>query len=152
MEELVNSSYQYCFRDEFEGFMGETDSVDLDDCGTEKVVRVCLVDPSFQGSLSWALRKLQDKKLVVDQFGFQLDGDSGIQTGNKTVEEQTRLSDNFTVLVNDIGIAMKRLGYALYNGKVYKKCDKASTPTPISATSRRLCIAWLEMNFSKPDY
>ena len=125
MEELVNSSYQYCFRDEFEGFMGETDSVDLDDCGTEKVVRVCLVDPSFQGSLSWALRKLQDKKLVVDQFGFQLDGGSGIPTGNKTVEEQTRLSDNFTVLVNDIGIAIKRLGYALYNGKVYKKCDRA---------------------------
>jgi len=29
------------------------------------------------------------------------------------------------VLVNDIGIAMKRLGYALYGGKVYKKCDKA---------------------------
>ena len=87
MEELVNSSYQYCFRDEFEGFMGETDSVDLDDCGTEKVVRVCLVDPSFQGSLSWALRKLQDKKLVVDQFGFQLDGGSGIQTGNKTLHQ-----------------------------------------------------------------
>ena len=26
--------------------------------------------------------------------------------------------------MNDIGIAMKRLGYALYGGKVYKKCDK----------------------------
>ena len=120
MEELVNSSYQYCFRDELESFIGETDSVYLDDCGTEKFVRVCLVDPSFQGSLSWALSKVQNKKLVVVQFGFQLDGGSGIQTGNKTVEEQTRLSDNFTVLVNEIGIAMKRLGYALYSGKVYE--------------------------------
>ena len=125
MEELVNSSYQYCFQDEFESFIGEIDPVDLEDCGTEKVVRVCLVDPSFQGSLSWALSKLQDKKLVVDQFGFQKDGGSGIQTENETVEGQARLSDKFTVLINDIGIAMKRLGYALYNGKVYKKCDEA---------------------------
>ena len=62
--------------------------------------------------------------MVVDQFGFQLDGGSRIQTGNEIFEEQARLSDNFTVLVNDIGIAMKRLGYALYNGRVYKKCDK----------------------------
>ena len=35
------------------------------------------------------------------------------------------LSDKLTVLVNDIGIAMKKLGYALYGGKVYKKYDKA---------------------------
>ena len=27
--------------------------------------------------------------------------------------------------MNDIGIAMKKLGYALYAGKVYKKCNKA---------------------------
>lgn len=125
MEDLVNSSYQHCFQDEFESFMGEIYPVDLDDCGTEKIVRVCLIDHSFQGSLSCALNKLQDKRLVVDQFGFQLDGGSDIQTGNETIEEQARLSDKFTVLVNDIGIAMKSLGYALYNGKVYKKCEKA---------------------------
>ena len=124
MEELVNSSYQHCFLDEFESFLGDAGSVDLDECGTENVVRVWLVDPSFHSSLSRALRKLHDAKLVIDQFGFQLDG-TGIQRGNETVEEQARLSDNLTVLVNDIGIAMKRLGYALYGGKVYKKCDKA---------------------------
>ena len=116
MEELVNSSYQHCFLDEFESFLGDADSVVLDECGNENVVRVWLVDPSFHSSLSWALRKLQDAKLVIDQFGFQLDG-TGIQRGNETVEEQARLSDNLTVLVNDIGIAMKRLGYALYSGK-----------------------------------
>jgi len=55
---------------------------------------------------------------------FQLDG-TGIQRGKETVEEQAKLSDKLTVLVNDIGIAMKRLGYALYGGKVYTKCDKA---------------------------
>ena len=123
MEELVNSSYQYCFLEEFESFTGEPDSVDLDECGTENVVRVCLVDPSFNSSLSLALGKLHDAKLVIDQFGFQSDGP--VIRGNETVDEQARLSDKLTVLVNDIGIAMKKLGYALYGGKVYKKCDKA---------------------------
>lgn len=120
----MNSSYQYCFRDEFESFVGDADSVDLDECGTENVVRICLVDPSFHSSLLWAMRKLQDVNLVIDQFGFQLDG-SAVPRENEIVYDQARLSDKLTVLVNDIGIAMKRLGYALYGGKVYKKCDKA---------------------------
>ncbi|KAJ7373588.1 hypothetical protein OS493_011193 [Desmophyllum pertusum] len=81
------------------------------------------VDPSFNSSLSLALGKLHDAKLVIDQFGFQSDGP--VIRGNETVDEQARLSDKLTVLVNDIGIAMKKLGYALYGGKVYKKCDKA---------------------------
>ena len=63
-------------------------------------------------------------KLVIYQFGFQLDG-SAVQREHEIVDEQGRLSDKLTVLVDDIGIAMKRLGYALYGGKVYKKCDKA---------------------------
>ena len=119
----MNTSYQYCFRDELESFVDASDSVDLDECGTENVVRVWLFDSSFHSNLSYALRKLQDSKLVIDQFGFQLDV-TGIQRGSETIEEQARLSDKLTVLVNDIGIAMKRLGYALYGGKVYKKCDK----------------------------
>lgn len=73
--------------------------------------------------LSLALGKLQDAKLVIEHFDFQVDG-SNIQTRNETVVEQARLSDKLTVLVNDIGIVMKKLGYALYAGKVYKKCDK----------------------------
>ena len=120
----MNTSYRYCFRDELESFVDDSDSVDLDEYGTENVVRVWLVDSSFHSNLSYALRKLQDAKLVIDQFGFQLDV-TGIQRGSETIEEQDRLSDKLTVLVNDIGIAMKRLGYALYGGKVYKKCDKA---------------------------
>ncbi len=107
--------------------MGEADSIDVDECSIENVVRICLVDPSFHSSLSFALGKLQDAKsakLVIEHFGFQVDG-SDILTGNKTVVEQARLSDKLTVLVNDIGIAIKKLGYALYAGKVYKKCDKA---------------------------
>lgn len=98
--------------------------MDLEDCGTEKVVRVCLVDPSFQGSLSWALSKLQDNKYVVDQFSFQRGGGSGIQTENKTVGGQARLSDKFTALVNDIAIAIKSLGHAQYT---MEECSRNAT-------------------------
>ena len=57
--ELVNSSYKYCFQDEFESVLGEADSIDVDECGTEIVVRTCLVDPSFHSSLSWENSKMQ---------------------------------------------------------------------------------------------
>ena len=49
----------------------------------------------------------------------------GAQRAKEPFEEQAMLSDKLRVLMNDIGIAMKKLGYALYGGKVYKKCDKA---------------------------
>ena len=112
MVELVNSSYKYCFQDEFESVLGEVDSIDVDECGTENVVRICLIDHSFHSSLSLALDKTH-AKLLIKHFGFQVDG-SNIQIGNETVVEQARLSDKLTVLVNDNGIAMKKLGYALY--------------------------------------
>ena len=124
MDDLVKSSCQYCCRDEFESTVGDSDSVDLANCESEKVVRAWLVDPSFQCNLSWAFRKLQAAKLIIDRYGFQFDG-KGVQRGKLPFEEQPMLSDKLKVLVNDIGIAMRKLGYALYGGKVYKKCNKA---------------------------
>ena len=124
MAELVQSSCRHCFQDEFEKFLGEVNSQDIEECGAENVVRICLVDHSFQSSLSLAIGKLQDAKLVIDQFGFRED-DSASQVTRETGIEQARLSDKLTVLINDIGIAMKKLGYALYGGRVYKKCERA---------------------------
>ena len=116
MAELVQSSYRHCFEDEFEKFLGEVNSQDIEECGAENVVRICLFDHSFQSSLSLAIGKLQDAKLVIDQFGFRED-DSASQVTRQTGIEQARLSDKLTVLINDIGIAMKKLGYALYGGR-----------------------------------
>ena len=124
MAELVESSYRHCFEHEFEKFLGEAQSRDLEECGAENVVRVCLVDHSFQSSLSLAVGKLQEARLVIDQFGFR-GHDSSSQVARETGLEQARLSDKLTVLINDIGIAMKKLGYALYGGKVNKKCERA---------------------------
>ena len=55
---------------------------------------------------------------MIDHFGFSIEYSA-------PENEKTRLSDKLTVLINDIGIAMKRMEYALFHGKIYKKCPMA---------------------------
>ena len=45
-------------------------SQELEDCGTENVVRVSLINPSFQSSLSNALAKMIEAKLQIDKCCF----------------------------------------------------------------------------------
>ena len=58
-----------------------------------------------------------EARLHVDQFGFNVP--------NPAVPasrcDEKRLSDKLTILVNDITIAMKKLEYSSYRGKVYKR-------------------------------
>ena len=145
MAELVESSYRHCFEDEFEKFMGEAQSKDIEECGAENVVRIWLVDHSFQSSLSLAVEKLQEAKLVIDQLGSR-GHDSTSQGAKETGIEQASLSEKLTVLINEIGIAMKKLGYALCGGKVYKKCEILSNPH--CEVIRPLCIDYnlIEVN------
>ena len=100
--------------------IGDGDLLDSDNCGTESAVRVCLVNPSFNSLLQLAVKMMQDAKLVIDQFGFNLKYLNSAQEN-----DETRLSDKLTVLINDIGIAMKSTEYALFRGKIYKKCPMA---------------------------
>ena len=53
MQELVTDSYQSHYRQEFSSVlrMSPIHSQEVNDCGTENVVRVTLVNPSFQPSL-----------------------------------------------------------------------------------------------------
>ena len=76
----------------------------LEDCGREIVVRVTLINPSFQQSLTEAVEKMIEAKLQIDKFGFNSSNTTKI-TGEK------RLSDKLTILVNDITIAMQKLEY-----------------------------------------
>ena len=98
MTELVDSSYKYFFEDEFEKFVGEPNSVVLDECGTKSVVQICPVHQSFQSSLSLAMGKLQDAKSVIDQFGFHSD-DLAIPTENEIVMKEAKLSDTLKSLL-----------------------------------------------------
>ena len=122
MQELVTASYQHCFISEMENVLQDPDAIDADECGTENVVRVCLVNPAFKASLSNAIKKMQSAKLTIDQFGF--DSSTPEATSETTNEvAEPGLGDKMTVLINDIAITMKTLDYALYKGKIYKKCE-----------------------------
>ena len=65
---------------------------------------------------------MQGAKLTIDRFG--LDSGTPEVTQEKTSEVgEPGLGDKTTVLINEIAIAMRRLDYALYRGKIYKKCE-----------------------------
>ena len=51
-------------------------------------------------------------------FGFEEDN-------AQSADEEARLWDKLTVLVNDVGLAMKKMKYALFSGKIYKKVPMA---------------------------
>ena len=113
IQNLINSSYEHCCRDEMEILVGDGDLLDSEDCGTESAVRVCLMNRSFNAALQLAVKKMQDAKLVIDHFGFSIEYSA-------PEKEETSLSDKLTVLISDIGIAMKSMEYALFCGKIYK--------------------------------
>ena len=120
MQELVTASYQYSFCEGYQSLRGmfPLSSQELEDRGRENVVRVTLINPSFQQALTKALEKMIKAKLHIDKFGFNSSNTTKL-TGEK------RLSDKLTILVNDITIAMQQLEYASYRGKVYKRDPKA---------------------------
>ena len=119
MQDLVSASYQHSYREEMSNALGiaEMDSQELENCGTENVVRVTLINPSLQPSLTNAMNRMIEARLHVDQFGFNVPNAAVPTSGC----DEKRLSDKLTILVNDITIAMKKLEYACYRGKVYKR-------------------------------
>ena len=98
--------------------MNDSESMDVEEQGTESVVRVRVIQSSFKSIVSEAIDKTISAKLVIDRYG--LDGN-----GQETQEEKTResmeprLGDKLTILINKISIAMRRLDYALNRGTVY---------------------------------
>ena len=70
MQELVTASYQHCIISEIENVLQDPDPIEADECGTENVAHVCLLNPAFKASLSNAIQKMQSAKLVINQFGF----------------------------------------------------------------------------------
>ena len=127
MQELVSSSFQSTLMKEAAEIMDESASqLEVEEYGTESVVRINLVNKSFQTDLADAISKLEEKKLHIDRMEFDASTvRASDETAKKTEREVQRLSDNLTVLINDVGIAMKELGYAVYRGKIYKKVEKA---------------------------
>ena len=128
MEDLVQSSYRHTFAMEYRNVVGagNLSLQELDDCGTENVVRVTLISSRFQTVLTTAIDKLLGAGLRIDKFRFD-----AVDTGGENsspLEKATgdkMLSDKVTVLINNISIAMKQLGYASYRGTIYKKDSRS---------------------------
>ena len=111
--------------------MSQLSSQQLDKCGTENVVCITLLNTSFQQSLTSAVEKMIEAKLRLDKFGFN----STETTATSGIEEK-HLSDKLTILVNDITIAMKKLNYASYREKVYKKDPRSRYTYSFKCESR----------------
>ena len=119
MQDLVTASYQQSYQEEASSLLGEFEmsTQELDECGTESVVRVTLINQGFQQALMHAIGKMTEARLQIDHFGFNMPNAAAMASGC----DEKRLSDKLTILVNDITIVMQRLQYASYRGKIYKR-------------------------------
>ena len=74
----------------------------------------------FKSSLSSAVERVIEAKLQIDNFGFTASRITAQPPSPIVPNDENRFSDKLTILVNDISIAMEKLNYAMYRGKVYK--------------------------------
>jgi len=129
MQDLVLSSHWHCYRQEARKVIGDDISListqELEECGKENVVLVTIINKKFQSSLASVIEHLIKAKLQIDKFGFTA-SNIAVQPPSPMVQnDEKRFSDKLTILVNDISIAMEKLSYATYRGKVYKKESRA---------------------------
>lgn len=127
MRDLVLSSYRHLYEQEARKVIGEdvVNTQDLEDWGKENVVRVTIINPKFQSSLASAIERLIEAKLQIDRFGFTESSIATQPSSRLAQNEEKRFSDKLTILVNDISIAMEKLNYVTYRGKVYRKESRA---------------------------
>ena len=100
------------------GFLNDSESIDVEEYGTENVVSIRVIQSSFKSILFEAIHKIIGAKLVIDRYG--LDGNNQETQEERTSESmEPQLGDKLTILINKISIAMRRLDYALSRGIVY---------------------------------
>ena len=71
MQDLVSSSFKHCYQARKAIGHDGLCTQEPDECGTENVVRVTLVNPKFHTSLLSAVELLTEAKLQLDKFGFE---------------------------------------------------------------------------------
>ena len=86
MQDLVTASYQQCFfLTVAEGLFSDSESMDVEECGTENVVSVRVIQSSFKSIVSEAIDKMMGAKLVIDRYGLD---------GNSQESQEERTSDS----------------------------------------------------------
>ena len=97
--------------------------------GTEHVVRLQVISNSFCSTLcDKGIPALIRAGLRFDVYGI---GDCSVSSVDQTCTKA--LASPIVVTINDVKRAMKKLGYALYRGEVYKKLALQSTHINIAA-------------------
>lgn len=84
-----------------------------------------IINKKFEPSLASAVERLIEAKLQIDKFGFTASSITAQPPSPMVQNDEKRFSDKLTILVNDISIAMEKLNYPTYRGKVYKKESRA---------------------------
>ena len=130
MQDLIVLSYRHCYKQEATKVIGDDidliSTQELEECGKGNVVQVTIINKKFQSSLAIAIERLTETKLQIDKFGFTASS-IAVQPPSLMVQnDEKRFSDKLTILENDISIAMEKLNYATYRGKVYKKESRAN--------------------------
>ena len=74
IQDLVTTSYQQSYQEEVSSLLGgfEMFTQELDECGTENVLRVTLINQGFQQSFMNAIGKMTKARLQIDNFGFNV--------------------------------------------------------------------------------
>ena len=154
MQDLVLSSYRHCYKQEARKVIGDDidliSTQELVECGKENVVRVTIINKKFQSSLASAIERLIEAKLQIDKFGFTASSIAAQPPSPMVQNDEKRFSDKLTILVNDISIAMEKLNYATYRGKVYKKESRARYTFSYRCEARTFVNTLATNEFFKP--
>jgi len=74
-----------------------------------------------------------ESKLQIDCIGFEPSNEA--QNPEKPIPNRM-IANKLTVLINDIGIAMKALNYGMFQGKIYKKVEGAQYTYAVKCEAR----------------
>ena len=116
----------------------------------QRVVRVTIINKKFQSSLASAIERLIEAKLQIAKFGFTASKIVAQPPSPMVQNDEKRFSDKLTILVNDISIAMEKLNYATYRGKVYKKESRAKYTFSYRCEARGFVNTLATNEFFKP--
>lgn len=121
MANIVNDSFKCCFHEAIQD-VDEGDSfIDAEEELRERPLRFVLVNPSYAKEMGRVLKSLVRAGLQLDVEGMDnLSYDVCCSVPPKQIT-----TDQCTQLINDVEILMSKLGYALYEGEIYKKVKQA---------------------------
>ncbi|KAK3732383.1 hypothetical protein QZH41_006440, partial [Actinostola sp. cb2023] len=118
--DIVNASFHSCFIDATQDIDNNDDLDDVEEELRECALRFVLVKPSYAKEMKSVVQSLVRAGLQLDIEGM-VSGNIELEDASCAVLAKEITTDQCTQLINDIEILMTRLGYAMYEGAVYRK-------------------------------